>query len=117
MIDLNGHGTHVAGTIGGYQFGVAPYAKLINVKAFDRNQKGNLAFVAKAIEDITAEFAEAKRVADGTTSWVFRGGIINMSCAMKVTSSYLDLVAQHAHLAGMLLISAAGNYADSRSKS
>jgi hypothetical protein len=111
MIDLNGYGTHVAGTIGGYQFGVAPYANIINVKAFDINRKGNLFLIMEAIDDIITDFAERKRVFDGSTDWQFRGGIINMSWGMKDRSAQLEVVAKRAKQAGMLLIAAAGNAA------
>lgn len=35
FVDLIGHGTHVAGTIGGQTYGVAKQASLISVRVFD----------------------------------------------------------------------------------
>jgi len=116
MIDLEGHGTHVAGTIGGYQFGVAPYAKLINVKAFNRKRVGNADYVAKAIDDIVEEFTANKKKYDGkANTWEFRGGIINMSFALKEYNAALKQAVKRAHEAGMFLVSAAGNDEESAS--
>ncbi|KAF9164501.1 hypothetical protein DFQ26_001392, partial [Actinomortierella ambigua] len=39
-IDENGHGTHVAGTVGGARYGVAKKANLVAVKVLDRNNRG-----------------------------------------------------------------------------
>ena len=113
MVDYNGHGTHVAGTIGGYQFGVAPYAKLINVKAFNQRQSGWAEFVADAINDIVHEFVENKKKYQGKVDWYFRGGIINMSFGWKGTDDGIQAAAKRAHDAGMLLIASAGNHGDS----
>jgi subtilisin family serine protease len=38
-IDDNGHGTHIAGTIGAYQYGVAKNARLFAVKSFKSTGK------------------------------------------------------------------------------
>lgn len=55
--DDNGHGTHIAGIIagngtlsGGRYRGMAPEAKLVGVKALDRNGSGNTSDVIAAIE-------------------------------------------------------------------
>lgn len=49
-IDGNGHGTHVAGTIGSKTFGVAKKANIIAVRVLDSNGAGTLAGVIAGIE-------------------------------------------------------------------
>jgi len=48
-VDLNGHGTHVAGTVGGNTYGIARKSTLIAVKCLDRNGSGTLAGVIDAV--------------------------------------------------------------------
>jgi subtilisin family serine protease len=48
--DGNGHGTHVAGTIAGSQYGVAKAAKIVAVRVLDNNGSGTLAGVAAGID-------------------------------------------------------------------
>jgi len=49
-IDLNGHGTHCAGTVGGSKYGVAKRVNLVAVKVLDRLGSGTLAGVAAGID-------------------------------------------------------------------
>jgi len=53
--DQNGHGTHVAGTIGGALYGVAKKSTLVAVKVLDRNGSGTLAAVITGIEWVAAQ--------------------------------------------------------------
>jgi subtilisin family serine protease len=51
--DCNGHGTHVAGTIGGRTYGVAKRVTLIGVKVLDCAGSGTYAAVISGIEYVT----------------------------------------------------------------
>ncbi|MFL6130419.1 MAG: S8 family peptidase [Mycobacteriales bacterium] len=55
--DCNGHGTHVAGTIGGSQYGLAKAVHLVAVKVLDCNGSGSFAGVAQGIDFVTAQHA------------------------------------------------------------
>lgn len=48
--DCNGHGTHVAGSIGGRQFGQTGRARLISVKVLDRDSYGDVSTVIAGVE-------------------------------------------------------------------
>jgi subtilisin family serine protease len=51
--DCNGHGTHVSGTVGGSQFGVAKGVQLVMVKVLDCNGSGAFSGVAAGIDWVT----------------------------------------------------------------
>jgi subtilisin family serine protease len=51
--DCNGHGTHVAGTIGGSQYGVAKGVNLFAVKVLNCSGSGSFAGVAQGIDFVT----------------------------------------------------------------
>ncbi|MFC0106965.1 S8 family peptidase [Kibdelosporangium aridum] len=51
--DCNGHGTHVAGTIGGSQYGVAKGAQLVAVKVLNCQGSGSFAQVVNGINWVT----------------------------------------------------------------
>jgi subtilisin family serine protease len=55
--DCNGHGTHVAGTIGGSQFGLAKGVHLFAVKVLDCGGSGSFAGVAQGIDFVTQHHA------------------------------------------------------------
>jgi subtilisin family serine protease len=55
--DCNGHGTHVAGTIGGSQYGLAKAVHLVAVKVLDCNGSGSFAGVAQGIDWVTGQHA------------------------------------------------------------
>ena len=53
-VDCHGHGTHVAGTIGGATFGVAKQTTLHAVRVIDCNGSGTVAGVTAGIDWVTA---------------------------------------------------------------
>jgi subtilisin family serine protease len=55
--DCNGHGTHVAGTVGGSAYGVAKGVRLVAVRVLDCNGGGTLAAVIAGIDWVTADHA------------------------------------------------------------
>ncbi|MFC4609575.1 S8 family peptidase [Streptomyces maoxianensis] len=52
--DCQGHGTHVAGTVGGKTYGVAKGVKLIAVRVLDCNGSGSTAGVIAGVDWVTA---------------------------------------------------------------
>lgn len=55
--DCDGHGTHVAGTIGGGRWGVAKAATLVAVRVLDCEGSGYWSWVIKGIDYVTADHA------------------------------------------------------------
>jgi len=53
--DLNGHGTHCAGTVGGNTYGVAKKCTLFAVKVLDRNGSGALATVIDGVNWVASQ--------------------------------------------------------------
>ncbi len=53
-IDCNGHGTHVAGTVGGTEFGVAKQVSLYGVRVLDCNGSGTFADVIAGMDWVAA---------------------------------------------------------------
>jgi subtilisin family serine protease len=51
--DCNGHGTHVAGTIGGSTYGVAKKAKLVAVRVLDCDGEGWISDIIKGVDWVT----------------------------------------------------------------
>jgi serine protease AprX len=111
--DAYGHGTHVAGIVGGNAFssagpnylftfrGIAPQATLINLRALDSNGQGTDSSVINAIE----RAIQLKKT--------FNIRVINLSLGRTVFESYtLDPLCQEvekAWQAGLVVVAAAGN--------
>nr|WP_257823120.1 S8 family peptidase [Salipaludibacillus agaradhaerens] len=96
--DGNGHGTHVAGTVGAVNnnigvIGVAPQADLYAVKVLNNSGSGSYAGIAQGIE------------------WSINNGmdIINMSLGGSSSSSILEQYCNLAYNRGLLVVAAAGN--------
>ncbi|WP_240943214.1 S8 family peptidase [Planosporangium thailandense] len=51
--DCNGHGTHVAGTVGGSTFGLAKQVRLFAVKVVDCNGAGDVASIVNGVNFVT----------------------------------------------------------------
>ncbi len=52
--DCNGHGTHVAGTVGGAKYGVAKGVKLVGVRVLNCQGTGSYAAIIKGVDWVTA---------------------------------------------------------------
>ena len=55
--DCNGHGTHVAGTVGGMTYGVAKGVTLVPVRVLDCNGSGTTSGVIAGVDWVTADHA------------------------------------------------------------
>lgn len=97
--DENGHGTHVSGTVGGKNFGVAKQATLVAVKVLDAGGSGSISGVISGIQWAVND-AINKRVAPKS--------VINMSLGGSV-SSQLNSAVLAATNAGLTVAVAAGN--------
>ena len=59
--DCNGHGTHVAGTVGGSTYGVAKSVALVAVRVLDCGGSGSTAGVIAGIDWVTGNHAPGRR--------------------------------------------------------
>jgi subtilisin family serine protease len=93
--DCNGHGTHVAGTIGGKNYGVAPGVMLVPVKVFGCSGKGTTSGVIAGLNWIVKNHTSNKAVA-------------NMSLGGGASST-LDTAVNKVISDGVTVVVAAGN--------
>lgn len=96
--DDNGHGTHVAGTVGALSnaigvVGVAPLADLYAVKVLDRTGSGYLSWVIAGL------------------NWAAQNGmqVANMSLGTSSYSATFEQAVKNAYGAGLIMVAAAGN--------
>ncbi|GAA1580657.1 S8 family serine peptidase [Actinoplanes couchii] len=92
--DCNGHGTHVAGTIGGSTYGVAKKVKLVSVRVLDCRGEG---YVSDVIEGV-----------DWVTGHAVRPAVANMSIGGG-RSAALDYAVADSIASGVTYVVAAGN--------
>lgn len=92
--DCNGHGTHVAGTIGSNTYGVAKSVKLYGVRVLDCFGSGSFSDVVEGIEWVTAHHVKP--------------AVANMSLGGPVSQAIDDAVAASV-AAGVTFVVAAGN--------
>lgn len=92
--DCDGHGTHVAGTLGGAEYGVAKAARLVPVRVLDCNGSGTVSGVIAGIDWVTANAA--------------RPAVANMSLGGGASSS-LDTAVKNSIASGVTYSIAAGN--------
>jgi len=93
--DCNGHGTHVAGTIGATTFGVAKSVSLVPVRVLDCNGSGTVSGVIAGIDWVSSQATGGLRVA-------------NMSLG-GVASSAIDTAVNSLISKGVTVVVAAGN--------
>ena len=94
--DCNGHGTHVAGTIGGKTYGVAKRTNLIPVRVLDCAGSGSYSSVISGLDWIAANY----RTGDSA--------VVNMSLGGPASST-LDGAVRNLISKGISVVVAAGN--------
>jgi aqualysin 1 len=85
--DCNGHGTHVAGTVGGATYGVAKKVRLYSVRVLDCGGRGDLFSVLDGVEWVTRSGglpAVANMSLGGGYSFALNGAVTN-SIASGIT--------------------------------
>lgn len=94
--DCNGHGTHVAGTVGGKRFGVAKTVTLIPVRVLDCNGSGTYSGVIAGLDWIAANHPTGV------------AGVVNMSLGGAASSS-VDIAVNNLINRKISVVVAAGN--------
>jgi subtilisin family serine protease len=92
--DCNGHGTHVAGTVGGSTYGVAKSSLLRGVRVLDCNGSGSTSGVIAGVD-----WVRQNRIAPAVANMSLGGGV----------STALDTAVNNLHNAGVTIAVAAGN--------
>lgn len=98
--DLNGHGTHVSGTVGGDKYGIAKKATIIAVKVLDEGGSGTTDTVLAGIDWVIKDMENQKG-----------RGVINMSLGGGYSAILNNAVDEAAH-SGIPVAVAAGNSGD-----
>lgn len=92
--DCHGHGTHVAGTVGGSTYGVAKGVIIHPVRVLNCGGTGSTASVIAGVDWVTANHVKP--------------AVVNMSLGGQV-SSQLDAAVSQSISAGLVYVAAAGN--------
>ena len=92
--DCNGHGTHVAGTIGGKTYGVAKDVRLVGVRVLNCKGSGSYSAIIRGIDWVTRN--------------AVRPAVANMSLG-GTTSTTLNAAVKKSIAAGITYAVAAGN--------
>ena len=103
--DTNGHGTHVAGTVGSKTFGVAKKVKIVDVKVYPDSTPED-PNPGTSISNLIAGLGWALR--DATTRGIIYKSVVNISSGGGVSAAFNHSVAE-AVRAGMVVVVAAGN--------
>jgi hypothetical protein len=95
--DCNGHGTHVAGIIGGTNYGVATSVQFVPVRVLDCTGSGTISTVLAGLDWVLQDYAQTPGPA-----------VVNMSLGGDASSA-LDTEVNSLISAGMTTVVAAGN--------
>jgi subtilisin family serine protease len=93
-VDCQGHGTHVAGTVGGSQYGIAKGVKLVAVRVLDCAGSGTTAGVIAGVDWVTAN--------------AIKPAVANMSLGGGVSTT-LDAAVRRSIASGVTYAIASGN--------
>jgi len=90
--DDNGHGTHVAATVGGLQYGVAKHATIHGMQVITTDGQGSLAGILNAMSHVMDE-----------------GHAIYQMSISSATSALWDYTVDHVSANGVIVVVSAGN--------
>jgi subtilisin family serine protease len=92
--DCHGHGTHVAGTIGGATYGVAENVRLYGYRVFNCTGTGSVSKLLTALDTIALQS--------------LRPAVVNLSLSSE-PSDAIDEAVRNGIAAGIVVVAAAGN--------
>ena len=96
-IDNDGHGTHVAGTIGGLTTGVAKAASIVPVRVLDSCGAGTATMVLSGLNWILADHQLGEKA------------VVNMSIGFESTATSIDTAIKSLLAEGIVVVAASGN--------
>ncbi|EGW32936.1 uncharacterized protein SPAPADRAFT_65953 [Spathaspora passalidarum NRRL Y-27907] len=102
--DVDGHGTHVAGTIGSKTYGVAKNTKLVAVCVLNSNGGGEFSTMIKGVEWVIEDHKKAVKAKKKG----FKGSVLNISIGGGISQAF-DQAVNTAAKAGIHVVVSAGN--------
>jgi CSLREA domain-containing protein len=90
--DCNGHGTHVAGTIGGSTYGVAKAVSLVAVRVFDCSGTGTTSALLAGIDWVTQHHQPSTPAVANVSSGVFISTSLDAAVAQSVADGVTYVV-------------------------
>ncbi len=95
--DNDGHGTHVAGTVGGLYTGVAKAVSIVPVRVLDSCGAGTKTMVLNGLNWILADHQLGEKA------------VVNMSIGFESTATDVDLAIRNLLAEGIVVVAASGN--------
>ena len=96
-LDNDGHGTHVAGTIGGSTTGVAKAVSIVPVRALDSCGRGTTTMVLNGLNWILADHQAGEKA------------VVNMSIGFESTATSVETAIKSLLAEGIVVVAASGN--------
>jgi subtilisin family serine protease len=96
-VDNDGHGTHVAGTVGGVTTGVAKAVSIIPVRVLDSCGAGTATMVLSGLNWILADHQPGEKA------------VVNMSIGFESTATSIDTAIRNLLAEGIVVVAASGN--------
>jgi hypothetical protein len=100
-VDNDGHGTHVAGTIGGTTTGVAKAVSIVPVRVLDSCGAGTETMVLNGLNWILDDHLPGEKA------------VVNMSIGFESTATSIDTAIKSLLAEGVVVVAASGNDGDS----